>query len=176
MKQLEWKTKQVKVSDLILLDINPRKISDDKKKKLIESLEKFNIAEIPAVNTDMTVIGGNQRVTALIEMGRGDEMIDVRIPSRKLTAKELKEYSIVSNTHAGEFDFEKLELHFSDIDYESIIGVKDLESKFNDDILNEEQPSFTNQFFINIRCESEEHAQELYEEFLKKGLDVKIIT
>lgn len=120
-EKLKWETKKVKVKDLIELDINPRKISDAKKQKLIESLEKFNLAEIPAVNTDMQIIGGNQRVSALMMVGRGEEEIDVRVPNRKLTKKEVKEYAIVSNTHAGEFDFEILEEWFvEDVNIEEI--------------------------------------------------------
>ena len=102
------------------MNINPHKISDAKKQKLVESLEKFNLAEIPAVNTDMQIIGGNQRVSALMMVGRGDEEIDVRVPNRKLTKKEVKEYAIISNTHAGEFDFEILELEFADVQIEEI--------------------------------------------------------
>jgi len=115
MAQLKWQTKKVKVKDLVQLDINPRKISEQKKQKLIESLEKFDLVEIPAINTDMQIIGGNQRVTALMLVGRGDEEIDVRYPNRKLTPKEVKEYAIISNTHAGEFDFDILQLEFADI-------------------------------------------------------------
>jgi hypothetical protein len=118
---LQWETRKVKVKDLVQLDINPRKISDSRKKKLSESLSKFNLVEIPAVNTDMRIIGGNQRVTALLMAERGDEEIDVRYPNRKLTAKEVKEYAIISNTHAGEFDFEILDLDFADIEIEKWI-------------------------------------------------------
>lgn len=120
MEKLKWETKKVKVKDLIQLDINPRKISAEKKQKLVESLEKFNLAEIPAVNTDMTIVGGNQRVTALMLLDRGEDEIDVRMPNRKLTNKEVKEYAIISNTHAGEFDFEILELEFADIEFAEI--------------------------------------------------------
>ena len=74
------------------------------------------MVEIPAVNTDMKIIGGNQRVMALLMADRGEEEIDVRYPNRKLTSKEVKEYAIISNTHAGEFDFEVLQLEFADID------------------------------------------------------------
>ena len=102
------------------LDKNPRKISDAMKQKLADSLAKFNLVEIPAVNTNMQVIGGNQRVMALILADRGEEEIDVRFPSRELTAKEVKEYAIISNTHAGEFDFEILKSEFSDIDFTEI--------------------------------------------------------
>lgn len=116
MINLFWETKKVKVGDLKTLDFNPRKITEEKRQKLIKSLEKFNLAEIPAVNTDMVVIGGNQRVFALMLMGRADEEIDVRMPNRALTEAELKEYAIISNTHAGEWDALKLEEFFADID------------------------------------------------------------
>jgi len=120
MKKLEWTTKRIKVADLIELEFNPRKISEEKKKKLIESLEKFNLVEIPAVNTDMKIIGGNQRVKALVIAGRGDELIDVRVPNRKLTQKEVKEYNLISNSHAGEFDFDIIMSDFGDIDFADI--------------------------------------------------------
>jgi len=120
MDKLIWTTKKTKVSDLIQLEINPRKISEAKKAKLKESLEKFNLVEIPAVNTDLKVIGGNQRIVALLLLGRANEEIDVRFPNRTLTESEVKEYNIISNTHAGEFDFDLLTEHFSDIDLAQI--------------------------------------------------------
>lgn len=120
MDKLKWETKKVKVSDLVQLDINPRKISDEKKQRLVDSLDKFNLVEIPAVNTNNVIIGGNQRITALLLAGRGEEEIDVRFPNRELTELEVKEYAIISNTHAGEFDFDILDLDFSDIDLEEI--------------------------------------------------------
>ena len=117
---LYWETKKVKVKDLIQFDINPRKISETMKQKLSDSLYRFNLVDIPVVNTDMKIIGGNQRVIALMLANRGEEEIDVRFPNRTLNDKELKEYAIISNTHAGEFDFEILELEFSEINLEEI--------------------------------------------------------
>ena len=115
-KKLEWTTEKRRVNDLVELEFNPRKITEEKRQKLIESLEKFNLAEIPAINTDNKVVAGNQRLKALQIAGRGEEMIDVRVPNRKLTDKELKEYALISNTHAGEWDFDILGVEFADID------------------------------------------------------------
>ena len=103
MKKLEWTTEKRKVNDLLPLDINPRKISEAKKQQLIKSIEKFNLAEIPAINKDNTIISGHQRIKALQLICRGEEMIDVRVPNRQLTRKEVKEYAIISNTHDGEY-------------------------------------------------------------------------
>jgi len=119
-KPLEWTTEQRKPNDLLPLDINPRKITEAKRKKLIESLEKFNLAEIPAINRDNTVIAGNQRLKAMQLMGRGDELIDVRVPNRKLTQKELKEYALIANTHAGEWDMDIFEEFFQDVNLDDM--------------------------------------------------------
>jgi len=187
MKKLEWFTEQRKVNDLLPLDINPRKITESKKQQLIKSIEKFNLAEIPAINKDNSIIAGHQRISALKLIDRGEELIDVRIPNRSLTKKEVKEYNLMSNTHAGEWDFEILEMEFEDVKIE---GIWEFDiSGF--DIPNNEQSSKqiaekeerkaveydpNKQWFLNIRCESEQNAQELYEQFLEQGLDVKIVN
>jgi len=69
-EKLSWTTKQVQVKTLVSLDINPRKISEEKKKELAESLEKFNLVDIPVVNTDWKIISGNQRMAAMMIVGR----------------------------------------------------------------------------------------------------------
>ena len=116
MLKLEWTTQKRKVNDLIELDFNPRKITEAKKQELIASIEKFNLVDIPAIDFDNTIISGKQRLTILKIIGRGDEIIDVRVPNRKLAEKELKEYILMANTHAGEWDFDILQVEFSDID------------------------------------------------------------
>lgn len=120
MDKLYWITKKVKVKELIELDFNPRKISEEKQKKLQESLSKFNLVEIPAVNFDMKIIGGNQRVKILMLAGRGNDIIDVRYPNRLLTDEEVKEYNLISNSHAGEFDLDILHNSFADINLDDI--------------------------------------------------------
>ena len=117
---LEWHTTKIAVKDLIPCDFNPRQISDSELKKLKESLEKFNLVEIPVIDTDYVLIAGHQRIAALFLLGRGNELIDVRIPNRKLTQEEFKEYMLRSNIHNGEFDWEKIEEFFQEIDLESI--------------------------------------------------------
>jgi DNA modification methylase len=112
---LEWYTEKRKVKDLIPYEYNPRNLSDEKKEKLKKSLEKFNLAEIPAINTDNKILAGHQRILVLMEVGRGEEEIDVRIPNRPLTEQEFKEYNITSNIPVGDWNVEFLETYFSDI-------------------------------------------------------------
>ncbi|MEN9907152.1 MAG: hypothetical protein RLZZ540_293 [Bacteroidota bacterium] len=113
---LEWSTEKRKVKDLIPYEYNPRKLSEDKKQKLRESLEKYNLAEIPAINTNDIIIAGHQRVVVLMEIGRGEDLIDVRVPNRELTELEFKEYNIRSNVSVGEWDVDILNAIFDDVD------------------------------------------------------------
>lgn len=127
MEELFWTTEQRRVRDLIPLDFNPRKVTEEKQRKLIDSINTFNLVEIPVINQDNKIIAGQRRFEALWYAGRQDELIDVRVPNRMLTDGEVKRYCLISNTHAGEWDFTKLEEFFSDINYQDIIsGLPDI--------------------------------------------------
>ena len=117
---LEWYNEKRKVKDLVPFEFNPRKLTEEKKQLLINSIEKFNLAEVPAINLDNVIIAGHQRIKVLMEIGRGDEEIDVRVPNRLLTDKEFKEYNITSNVPVGFWDVDVLEEHFQDIDLEAL--------------------------------------------------------
>lgn len=111
-----WATKTVKLSELKGLPKNPRKISVERRKKLQHWLEKYNLSDIPVINTDGTIISGNQRVSILKELHGKAYEIDVRYPNRLLTDYEAKELAVVLNTHEGEFDFEVLDIEFAELD------------------------------------------------------------
>lgn len=108
MDQLHWRTEKRKISDLLPWAGNPRKISNEQAEQLKRSLEKFDLVEIPAIDTDNRLIAGHQRIKILLALGRGGEEIDVRVPNRKLTKEEFEEYNVRSNLTTGEFDFEAL--------------------------------------------------------------------
>lgn len=107
-QKLEWRTERRKVKDLIRFQKNPRKLSEVQLEGLKRSLKKFNLAELPAINTDGTLVAGNQRVLALSLIGREDEEIEVRVPNRPLTEAEFRDYLLTSNRSGGSWDFEKL--------------------------------------------------------------------
>ncbi|NKI28256.1 DNA modification methylase [Arenibacter sp. 6A1] len=113
---LEWHTEKRIVKDLVPYNYNPRKISPERLEKLKNSLEKYNLAEIPVINTENIIVAGHQRVKVLMALGRGEELIDVRVPNRAMTEQEFKEYNIVSNVSVGYWDTEILEECFADID------------------------------------------------------------
>lgn len=141
MSKLIWTTVQRKVNDLIPQKINPRKISDKQMSDIKKSLQKYNLVEIPAVDTAGVILAGHQRIKALQLLDRGEEIIDVRIPSRKLTESESKQYLIASNKLGGDWDFEALK--FFDMELLQLAGFEDMEiAKFWDEDKEVKNDSF----------------------------------
>lgn len=87
--------------------MSPKQIED-----LKQSLQKFNLVEIPVIDTENNLIAGHQRLTVMKLLGRGDEVIDVRVPSRKLSKKEYDAYLLASNRIHGDWDWAKLSENF----------------------------------------------------------------
>ena len=113
---LAWHNAQRRVRDLVPLSYNPRTLTEQGRERLTRSIRKFNLAEVPAVNLDNVVLAGHQRLAVLVDLGRGEELIDVRLPNRQLTKDELDEYNIVSNVGAGVWDYQSLLDNFSHLD------------------------------------------------------------
>lgn len=132
MEKLSWKTEKRFVRDLIPYPHNPRKIDKKQRQELTESLEKFNLVEIPAINMDNVLIAGHQRVAVLASLGRSEEEIDVRVPNRLLTEDELKEYNVRSNKNTGDWDFDILKGFFKKDDLCNWgFNKKEIEFNFN---------------------------------------------
>ncbi len=108
MEKLIWHTEERKVNSLLPCSNNPRTISEAQMTSLKKSLKKYNLVEIPAIDADGKILAGHQRVKALQFLGRGHELIDVRVPNRPLTDQEAKQYLIASNALGGDWDFELL--------------------------------------------------------------------
>ncbi len=121
-------TEQVRVGDLVPHVANPRKIKAEEKRKLWERLQKFGMIGIPVRDADGTLLSGNRRCEVIVANGLGDMIIDVRSAVRKLTDPELKEVMIIENSHAGEWDLERLKQEFDSlIDLEAYgIGMDEL--------------------------------------------------
>jgi len=141
MNKLKWHNEKRKVNDLVPYEKNPRLISPEQQENLKKSLKKFNLVEVPAINTDNQVIAGHQRLMILQLLGRGEETIDVRMPNRKLTPKEFERYLLISNRVTGEWDLEKLKAF--DIELLMDVGFNDADlSDIWDGILETEDDGF----------------------------------
>lgn len=112
--KLTWHTERRIINSLVPYEFNPRQMSEKQVEELKKSLERFDLVEIPAVDTDNTIIAGHQRLKIMQMLGRGGEEIDVRVPSRKLTEAEFKEYNLRSNKNVGDFDFDILANNFDE--------------------------------------------------------------
>lgn len=103
------------MGDLVPHVNNPRKIKAAEKKKLWERIQKFGMIGIPVRDFDGNLLSGNRRCEAFVQNGLSDMMVDVRTAVRPLTDAEQKEIMVIENSHAGEWDFEKLQAEFSEL-------------------------------------------------------------
>lgn len=108
MDKLTWKTELRKVSELKEYSKNPRQILKNQFDQLIKSIKKFDYVELVAIDVDNTIIAGHMRIRALKKLKRDKELIEIRVPSRKLTEEEFEEYLIRSNLNTGDFDYDVL--------------------------------------------------------------------
>ncbi|AKM84436.1 TPA: hypothetical protein DCZ46_03730 [Candidatus Campbellbacteria bacterium] len=137
MKKLSWTTGIREVKDLFPWKENPRKISKQALDKLKEKITQNGFHSVIVIDTDNTILSGNQRKTALTELGVST--VNVMIPSRKLTDKERRKIGIESNINDGEWDFEKLKsfdlelLQFAGFDGKELVKFWDEEKDTKDD-------------------------------------------
>lgn len=126
LEKLQWHTEQRLVDELVPWSENPRKMDKKQEADLRESIERLNLMSIPVVNINGVIISGHQRAWLLQQLGRGQEMIDVRVPNRELTEEELREANLRENKNLGEWDWGSL----MNFDKEELLKVG-----FNDDEL-----------------------------------------
>jgi DNA modification methylase len=109
---------------------------------LKKSLSKYNLVEIPAVDTDGKIVAGHQRIAALILLGRENEIIDCRVPNRKLTDTEYKQYLITSNKVGGTWAEDLLAEYFdADLLLDSGFDQEELSDLYSD-IVDTEDDGF----------------------------------
>jgi len=122
-KNIDWKTEKRKLRELVPDPNNPRRMSAHDNRQLKKSLEKFNLASIPVIDTSNNILAGHQRIRLLKTKHGADHEIDVRVPSRDMTEEEITEYRLRDNRNHGEFDYDILANNF-DIDYLEDVGFR----------------------------------------------------
>ena len=170
MNPLNWQTEKRKPSMLVNNEFNPRKITPEQMKKLEESIAKFDLVEIPVIGANNVILAGHQRIAVLIQLGRGEDDIDVRVPNRPLTEAETKEYLLRSNINNGSWDDELLQIMggdmlelagFSEMDIARILGEepKIPDAKFTATTAFTSTPE--HQMFIRACLEYAEESEDL---------------
>ena len=110
---INWKNASVNIAELKDYQFNPRKIADKEIEKLTSHIKEDGYHQRIIVNSDYTIIGGHQRKKALLAAGyKKNDVIDVLISDRLLSAEELDRINIRDNLPFGEYDFDILSDRF----------------------------------------------------------------
>ena len=106
---------RIDINSLILSEYNPRKDlkpEDIEYKKIKRSIEEFGYVDPLIVNKDLTVIGGNQRLKVLEELGY--KKVDCVLVDLDKTKE--KALNIALNKIEGEWDLPKLKNLLQELD------------------------------------------------------------
>jgi DNA modification methylase len=126
-EKIVWTAEVRKVKDLKKWTENPRKISKADLDKLTDKIEQRGFHASIVIDTDNTILSGNQRKIALQKLRILE--VNVLVPSRELSKEEREKIALESNLIDGEWDFEKLksfdlelltDIGFSDLDISNI--------------------------------------------------------
>lgn len=101
-KQLVWSTEIKKVSELKTWKDNPRKITKEGLEKLKDRIKQRGFHSVIVIDKDNTILSGNQRKTALTQLGIKE--VNVLVPNRNLTDDERIKIGLESNHNDGEWD------------------------------------------------------------------------
>ena len=114
MTESNLQVKQWKIDDLIGAEYNPRKLSDEQKQTIKDSIKRFGLVDPVLVNTNTErkgiIIGGHQRTMIARELGY-KQMPCIELD---LTFEKEKELNVRLNKNTGEFDFDLLSEHFKE--------------------------------------------------------------
>ena len=107
---MSWKTETRKLGDLKKWDKNPRTLGKKEYERLKKKIVDQGFHDVLIIDTDNTILSGNQRKTALEELGVTE--VECMVPERKLTDAERDAVAISANLHEGEWDFDILANQF----------------------------------------------------------------
>ncbi len=179
IEKIKWHNEKALIKDLIPCSKNPRRLTDKQYKDLKTSLEKFDLAEVPAVNLDNRIIAGHQRLRIMSDLYGKDYEVDIRKPNRMLNDKEYEEYLIRSNKNTGEWGFDILNEEF-EIDDLLLQGFTpdDLNIKPLDDVIEDDSDdgdsNGSKSFELTAIFPNETEMLNVYNDLSAKGYLVKI--
>ena len=107
LEKLVWHTEKWSVKSLKTWAKNPRRITTEAFKRLIDRIIKRGFHDVVKIDVDGTILSGNQRKKALLQLGVKE--VTVLIPNRPLTEEERNQVALESNISDGQWDFGELE-------------------------------------------------------------------
>lgn len=163
------KNESVDIDSIKINPKNPRVVKDAAFKELKKSIEDFpEMMEVSRVKVDERgiIFAGEKRYLAICALGWKKVPIMRMIG---LTPKQKNKFMIKDNNHAGDWDWNKL----AEWDMEEL---KDWGLSISIEKKNGKVAAVKTEYYINIACKNEKHANQLYERFIGEGLEVKIVT
>ena len=139
---------------------------------LTASIKKFNFVEIPVINTNNKIISGHQRLKIMALLGRGQEVIDVRVPNRELTKKETDEYMVRSNKNTAGWDFDILANVFTTEELQEYgfttwdLGLGGEDPQGEDEVVAQT-------YKVEIELSNAEEQDKVFDELAERGLNCK---
>jgi ParB-like chromosome segregation protein Spo0J len=153
---MEWTLEKRKISELTEYAKNPRSLSKEQGDHLKVSISKFGQCEPIVINTDNVIIGGHQRVRILRTIGKKE--VDVYVPSRTLSEKEVEELNIRLNKNVGEWDFDMLANAWEPTD---LVEWGFTETDLFDDVVEAPSKKSDPKYIIQIETKSLDKFEEL---------------
>lgn len=151
---------------------NPRKISKAKMEELERSLEKHGDFGVYLIDENYNIIGGNQRLKAVLKLFGPDTMLDCK----KLigySKAELKAINIKDNTHAGEWDLDLLADWTADLQMDLGLDAP-AENPEEREIPEMELIHYEKYNFVLICCRNELDYNDLIRKLGLEGKKIKI--
>lgn len=105
-KAPEWHLEKRRLSKLKDYPFNPRVITPEAEEKLKEQLETWGTIDRPCITLEGTIIGGHQRTKALKKLGVKE--LEVWVPDRELSEKEIAKLNMELNKTGGTYDKEMI--------------------------------------------------------------------
>lgn len=133
---------------------NPRKITAKKKKELQASLTQFGDFGLIVVDEDNNIISGHQRVEALFATkGKDEKVLCKRLIG--YTDAEKRAINIKANTHAGDWDLDKLAAWTADLQVDLGVTRNPLDPKEEIKLKNMELIPYEKYDYVMIFCRNE---------------------
>jgi DNA modification methylase len=109
MTNITWTNERRKLKDLKPWERNPRQITKDQAKRLVESFNEFGQVETIAIGPNNEVYNGHQRLNVLKDKYGDEYEVEVRVSSQELTEKQREKLTVyLHKGAAGVWDFDTL--------------------------------------------------------------------
>ena len=142
--------KKLKIGDLVMATYNPRKdltAKDKEYQKIKNSITEFGYVTPIIVNADMTVISGHQRLKVLKDL-EYEEIECIVVDFDKDKEKLL---NVALNKISGEWDYQKLETMFNDLENNNIdLSITGFEEKEINKLIKETEETMNDNAEIDL--------------------------